>query len=205
MATVFKTEYKKEIAFIELFISEMPEFKNTSANDKKKMRRDAARGWYNTEKMMEEFLCDIQPELKNVNNKGMDYTSSIPELDKSDLKTSTASYRLRKRKKYTYEAYIGSINGVKGKLGALLVAIYNEYKDSIDYFYIPHDAYQGENPDLRVSFSNYPKGKINYSYSVRNESYGTIEKYRVADIYEMVFMQKLSAKKNKSNKLHLAA
>ena len=125
----------------------------------------AAKGHINTELMMEELVSLLNPNFVRTNEPGMDYRLRHIPGKTADFKTSSCSKRVKKKGAKPF--YEGAINSVVGKKGDLLVAIYNEYRTSIEFFRIPHSAYTGKNSKVKVTKS----GQIKYRYSTRTEDW----------------------------------
>ncbi len=184
MTSVYRENYEKDVAFVEMFLDIHPNHKSRPAKEKEFIRMMAEEGELNVEQMAEGMLPLLNPDLIRTNNAGMDYISRDPRLNLADVKTSTCSRRDKKQNGYIYDDYKGSIQGVETKLGALLVIVYNEYTKRIDFFHIPYGAYNyGKDIPYyeRVSVNNTARGKktISYSYSRRNDTYSNnLELYR---------------------------
>lgn len=174
MSSKFGSLYRKDEAFVEFFFKVHPEYKDMPEQDQSLIRKLASMGHLNTEMIMEGLLPLLQPDLIRTDVKGMDYFCD-PEskhfhiLDESDMKTSSIFYG-------TNGCFNGSIGGVNTKLGTLLVAVYNFWKDDIDFFQIPHDAYSGKGSDISVS------GKqIYFTWNRTHDRYSNnLEFYRVS-------------------------
>jgi hypothetical protein len=94
--------------------------------------------------------------------------------DNSDAKTSSCSLYLIKR---TYKGMIGS---AEHKIGYIRAAIYNEWKDDIDFFLIPP-------PTSRDNICSYNyQGNICYSWNMLTEKYSNgLENYRKKTLKEV--------------------
>jgi hypothetical protein len=73
----------------------------------------------------------------------------------------------------------GMVTNMGGKFGWIRVAIYNECKDSIDFFLLPPKHL------VKVYYTKYngSKGHSSYSYGITNDNYGNnMQKYRVKNV-----------------------
>lgn len=74
------------------------------------------------------------------------------------------------------KSHSGSINNMAGKDGWIRAAIYNHYKDSIDFFLLPPEH------TVKCYFNKYDgaKGRVMFSYSYIKDTYANnMEQYRV--------------------------
>jgi hypothetical protein len=67
-----------------------------------------------------------------------------------------------------------------GKDGWIRIAIYNHYKESIDFFLLPPDH------DVKIYHNKYDgsrRGGVTFSYGITNDNYGNnMQKYRVKNV-----------------------
>ncbi len=188
MATKFQEVYKKDIAFLEQVIFNYhPRLKNSSDEVRALKLEEAAAGEANTEMAFENLLPLLQPALTQVDIDGMDYTSSIPSLNMSDSKTATASRVTTLKNGTAYYHWTLKVKVLaKGgtiKQGSLLLAVYNEYTNTVDYFHIPNHAFVGPTAHINVPTSS---GSITSTYNIDRNEYSHIECYRCSDIFEML-------------------
>jgi hypothetical protein len=161
MSSFYREYYDKDVAFINFFFQVHPDYMDYSIKQRKNLRKMAASGHLNTELMMEELVSLLNPNFVRSNEPGMDYRLRHRPGKTADFKTSSCSKRVKKAGAKPF--YEGAISSVQGKKGDLLVAIYNEFRTCIEFFRIPHSAYTGKNPEVKVT----KRGQIKYSFSTR--------------------------------------
>jgi len=78
------------------------------------------------------------------------------------------------------------IQSVENKIGSLRVTIYNPYKNSIDFMYIPKKdvQYWMENTGTTGS-ANKIKQRIRTSWNLERDDYNKLEQYRVGSFKEL--------------------
>jgi len=101
--------------------------------------------------------------------------------DKSDAKTASCSKveRYCEKNETLYTSYRGKITSVETKLGDLRCVVYNEYRDALDFFLIPHNYIKFMSSNLG---GRKVQGKkvINYSYNTTKNTYSNnMEDFRV--------------------------
>lgn len=165
MGSFYRDYYEKDVAFMNFFFEVHPEYMDCSVKERKRYRKMAASGHINTELMMEELVSLLNPNFVRSNEPGMDYRLRHNPGKTADFKTSSCSKRVLKPGAKPF--YEGAISSVIGKKGDLLVAIYNEYRTSIEFFRIPHSAYTGKKATVKVTKG----GQIKYRYSMRTEDW----------------------------------
>jgi hypothetical protein len=122
---------------------------------------------FNVEMLIEETLAAIGP-YEFVDEEGYDFT------DFSDSKTTSVNQKTGK----------GTIGSVETKIGALRITVYNPFKDTADYFFVPKTHLN------RVKLPCYGneshKERILFRYSSRyKDNYGWFEDYRVATFEDL--------------------
>lgn len=134
----------------------------------------------NVESLIEECIA-IVSGLTNANGESEAQLAHDFVEDGSDCKTSTCSKNVRPTKSGgTSISYTGKITSVETKIGALRCTVYNEYKNSLDFFLIPHEYIKFMASDLGGKKG---KGKkvINFSYHTTRDTYSNnMEEFRVA-------------------------
>lgn len=111
--------------------------------------------------------------IKFVDKNGYDFE------DFTEAKTGSLTIRTRSDTGYVDRK--GRITNTTGKIGHMRVAIWNGCTDCIDYFLIPPD-----HNCTSYSSTNNPQGAIQFSYSIRNDTYANnLEEYRVQTIEEV--------------------
>ena len=134
----------------------------------------------NVELLIEECIA-IESGLTHVNNEcEANFEFDFLE-DRSDSKTATCSKNVRNNKSGgTSISYSGKITSVETKQGPLRCTVYNEYKNSLDFFLIPHEYIDFMAKDLGGK-KGQGKKIIPYSYHTTRDTYSNhMEKFRVA-------------------------
>ena len=114
-----------------------------------------------------EKIIEKVGNIKFVNKHGYDFE------DFSEAKTGSMTLGTDWRTGYSTKK--GRITNAENKIGYMRVAIWNEYKNSIDYFLLPPDH-------LCTSYSakSCPQGSIKFNYSVNHDRYSNcLDDYRV--------------------------
>ena len=132
----------------------------------------------NVESLIEECIA-IESGLTNANDESEINLQYDFIEDLSDSKTASCMKRVATKSGGTYISYSGKIAGVETKLGALRCTVYNEYKNSLDFFLIPHEYIKFMAKSMGGKNSH--KMGIFYSYNITHDSYSNnMEEFRVA-------------------------
>ena len=125
---------------------------------------------FNIERLIEESLAAVGG-YKFVDEEGYDFDDKC----KSDSKTVSVVSNSP-----TTKVFI--IQNVHTKIGSLRVTIYNPFKDSVDYMYLPKKAvrYWKENNGTLCNEAG-AKERIRCSWSAKHNHYNKLEDYRVKD------------------------
>ena len=133
----------------------------------------------NIERIMEKVCAEVGGhDWCGDDNLPYDYSN-----DRSDFKTSSVTL---KSDGYTS----GMITSTEAKIGPLRVAVTNEFspnKSKVDCFFIPVDAIRELEKALGGKKGE-EKKRINFHYSLKNDTYGIIEDYRCDSFEDMCTM-----------------
>jgi len=134
----------------------------------------------NVESLIEECIA-IESGLTNANDESEAQLEYDFVEDLSDSKTASCSKRVVTNKSGgTSISYTGKITSVETKLGALRCTVFNEYKNCLDFFLIPHGYIKFMAKDLGGK-KGQGKKVIPYSYHTTRDTYSNnMEDFRVA-------------------------
>lgn len=156
----------KEISFVDLastYLSYSPDEINTLIKLVERGAEISPHLW--------EMIVEQESGIKFVNKDGYDFE------DFTEAKTG--SLTVRKNSKRVYSK--GQITNVSGKIGHMRVAIWNELKNSIDFFLIPPNHYC-----TTYTSPATPRASIQFSYHKKNDTYSNnLELYRVKLLNEV--------------------
>jgi hypothetical protein len=165
---------KNQSMLNEIIVKYFPKYKGSDAND------------LNIERLIEKCIAK-ESGLTWVGDDGLPWDF---DEDQSDAKTGTCRVYLTKK---GYDACCGEISSVDSKMGDLRVVIYNDYKNSCDYFLIPNKAIKS------IASQNYGKNikkmRILFSYSTRNDTYSNgLEVFR-KDTFKEICDNRIKARR----------
>jgi hypothetical protein len=131
------------------FIEELIPYLNLSAEETKVMRKLAAQGWLQRDRIVEDAMAQQSKGLFEMASKeGMDFS------DQSDAKSVVSNIRNNNQQRgdwtHSYE-----VRNIGNKVGALRVIAYNKILDKFHYFYIPPDQYAHLGNILTITCENY--------------------------------------------------
>jgi len=153
---------KKEICFLELAKKHLDYSENEISTLLKLVERGAEISPH-----LWEMIIEKVGNIKFVNKHGYDFE------DFSEAKTG--SLTLGVNRITGYDTKKGRITNAENKVGYMRVAIWNQCKDSIDYFLIPPDHFCNS-----YSSKACPQGAITFSYSINHDRYSnSLDDYRV--------------------------
>lgn len=162
--------YAKDKAFMESVVLQHHELYTGLPNSTKAMCiLQAFRGHYNIELLFEETLSHVNPGLIRTKDVYMDYT------DGTDAKCLGIMLRFSGNRKIVR----GAVTGISKKVSWIRLAVYNDFKGTVDYFLIPTDH------GCKITYNRYG-GRIPFHYAHTQDKYSNgLDKYRVADIFEV--------------------
>ena len=144
----------------------------------------------NVESLIEECIS-IESGLTNANDESEAQLEYDFVEDLSDSKTASCSKKVSNTKSGgTSISYAGKITSVETKLGALRCVVYNEYKNSLDFFLIPHDYIKFMMKNLGGK-KGQGKKVIPYSYHTTRDTYSNnMEDFRVETFKDICKVEK---------------
>lgn len=170
MATMVQDEYRKdEILFQNIVMKYHPDFKYRGELEKAMSLKDASRGRYNVEFLVEETI-GVCGNLERSAEAGMDYS------DGSDCKTSSVHHRDVMRS----NSMRWVISSTNSKHAWLRTVIYNPFLERLAFFMIPlHSRMR------KYNVQSNGRGRIDGVYRLDSDHYQGIEKYRVNDFSDI--------------------
>ena len=131
---------------------------------------------FNIERLVEESLA-ATGGYNFVDEPGRDFDDPA----NSDSKTVSVVSNSNTRPSYVF-----SIHNVDTKIGSLRVSVFNPWKDSVDYMYLPKLAvdYWQENDGTRGT-ANVTKQRIRTTWTAATDHYNKLEDYRVGSFTEL--------------------
>lgn len=112
-----------------------PDFMYEGDEVKNMFLHHAEESFYNMEMLIEQCIAKRAKELgclwEHTNQDGMDYT------DGSDCKTASLTLRTSSKNRYK-----GDISALGTKIGDLRCVIWNEQKDEVEFYFIPHKEWK---------------------------------------------------------------
>jgi len=148
-----------------------PEFVNTPALKHYALKNPDI---FNVERLIEESLAAVGG-YDFVNEYGRDFN----DCNDSDSKTTSVIPDGNSK--------TAIISGIENKIGSLRVTIYNAFKDSVDFMYIPWSEWQEmKEPSYG---KNVYKEKIRARWNQKKDYYNSCEHFRVGSFKELATIQ----------------
>ena len=131
---------------------------------------------FNIERLIEESLAEVGG-YDFVDEAGRDFNCDY----NSDSKTVTVVNNGGLR-----QAKVLIIGSVENKIGSLRVTIYNPWKNSVDFMYIPRrDSFVLQENDGTSGSASGLKQRIRTSWNPHRDDYNRLERYRLSSFEEL--------------------
>lgn len=131
---------------------------------------------FNIERLVEESLAAVGG-YNVISKAGQDFDDVV----KSDSKTVSVVNNSLTRK-----SYVMKIGNVDTKIGSLRVTVFNPFKNSVDYMYIPNsDLSSLKEADGTRRRASGIKERIRATWSEGSDSYNKLNRYRVGTFKEL--------------------
>ena len=143
----------------------------------------------NVPKLFEKAIAE-KANLKWVGDKNLEWDFDLLKSSASPLAMASSKFYYRadaktSMVKISANGFKGKISSVQAKKGALLVGVYNQYKNKgqgcVDFFVIPYKNING------VASAADKKGRraIDFTWTAETDNYNTIEQFRCKNFEEL--------------------